>query len=531
MTPSWTKVSTLGRGRTTTVWQGEADAGGRPVAIKEILPTLAPRGPFVDLYLDEARKMAAVSHPRVLAIHAIDGSTDPPRLIVELADGTARDLLGVGPLRPERAATLLGHALEGLAALHGRGLLHRAIRPENLYRCGDGFKIGDFGIGATTETPELLLSPRYAAPERLARAAARDGDEAPPLPDRRADLYSLGIVLYELLLGTPRFEAIVRDRTHPVPGDTEQSRRAGKDPDLWLRFHRDRHDLPPPRSLAPAVPEPLSSVVGRLARKDPSARYPDADTALRDLFPAPERTLGSRGTPVPPPLPQAPSPAPSNRRPVPPRRWLWAGVLATVLLAGTAGVLYLGPELPGLRFPWTGSRSFDTARSMVDELTDLAGPEHGPRLSTSGHSTSFRYGEPIRFRADPGRAGGLVLFAISSDGSVHRFYPGPGEDRFEVRSQRERLLLPLTEDLEDGYRLVATAPAGWATIFVLTYEDLTAPFPEGRSDPEGWFVTYPFTGPDSPAAGFVRWAAEQRRQRPEETGLAVLELDIRPGGP
>jgi hypothetical protein len=84
--------------------------------------------------------------------------------------------------------------------------------------------------------------------------------------------------------------------------------------------------------------------------------------------------------------------------------------------------------------------------------------------------------------------------------------------------------------VEAGFRLVATAPTGRETVFALTLEDARAKPPEGDPTPDGWLVAYPFSGPSSPAAEFVRWVAQQRRQSPDATGLAFLELDVRPDG-
>jgi hypothetical protein len=116
--------------------------------------------------------------------------------------------------------------------------------------------------------------------------------------------------------------------------------------------------------------------------------------------------------------------------------------------------------------------------------------------------------DPIRLLVETPRAGALVLFSISPDGAVHRLYPGPGDDRFPVEPG-ERLQVPLAEHVEAGFRLVATAPTGRETVFALTLEDARAKPPEGDPTPDGWLVAYPFSGPSSPAAEFVRWVAQQ----------------------
>ncbi len=361
------------------------------------------------------------------------------------------------------------------------------------------------------------------APERLTAWISGAGSVA---PDHRSDLYSLGLVLYEVLLGTPRFEAMMRNRVAKLP-DTSPRPGSPDERDLWLRFHRDPHDPPAPRDLLSAVPEGLSRVVARLARKDPNDRYPTAVAALRDLFPNKGAT-GARPTAPAPPFPALPQPE-GVAKPTPSWRGVWprAATLAVVLTIASVGLAVLCNERGRWIHPGPSAPSFDTVESMVDALTDQIGPEDGPRLAPHGHGTTLRIGEPMRFRATPRRPGALILFILSQDGSVHRLYPRLGAPSFLVTGGDD-LLLPLDDHQAIGFRLKAGGPAGPDRVFLLVFDEPGAKPPEGRPDLYRQIALYPFAGPESPAAQFVEWVVNRRRQAPDASGLAILDLDITP---
>lgn len=587
MDNTWEMVRVLGSGRATTVWEGRDRHLDRPVAIKQLHEDLASRPGFVDSFLAEARRMANVSDGHVLTVHAVDESSDPPRLIVERADGTARDLVEQGPLQAEQAERLLLHSLQGLAAIHRHDLVHRSIKPENLFHCGAVFKVGDFGIGASAHSPTLLFStPRYTAPEQLdGRGSGR--------PDARSDLYSLGLTLYELLLGRRRFEEAVATTVDAAVSAGAAAPGTGE-VDLWIRFHREAPDLPAPRELDPSVPERFSAVVARLAHKDPSARFQSAEEALRALR-APRTT--DRRLPMPSDGGDAPTmalqaveaEALARKR----RRTLAIVALCVLLLSAAAAFVLVrarrfalveitsapsgatirfGDEVVGttpvdrlkvkvgtrLTLTLDGYKTatvtvtdhrqkalhaalepvedepsgpaLDTPRQMVEALLALRSPRHGPLLALAGgRSTTLSFHDPLTFTVEPDRDGNLVLFTVSPGGNLHLLYPGPRADSFPVDAG-ERLTLPLPEDRRAGFNLSASSPAGRETVFALTLDpEIGASPPSGTAErPEDWLVTYPFSGPDSPAAELARWVAKVRTEHPEQTGLATLELDIEP---
>ncbi|WP_326607576.1 serine/threonine protein kinase [Streptomyces sp. NBC_01799] len=200
-------VSRLGRGGMGEVWRGVDEVLGRPVAVKLLLNQRADEAAIARFDL-EARTAAQLSHPHVVAVY--DTGTDLERhyLVTEFLDGRslAEELDARGPLLPARVAAIGGQVADALAAAHGQGVVHRDVKPGNLLLAPDGtVKVGDFGIAHFTDEStagltlkgQIIGTSAYLAPERAVGQPA-----GPP-----ADMYALGCVLYELLLGHPPFRA------------------------------------------------------------------------------------------------------------------------------------------------------------------------------------------------------------------------------------------------------------------------------------------------------------------------------------
>ncbi len=277
----------IARGGMATVFQALDEVLERDVAMKLLHRHLAADPTFLDRFLREARAAAALSHPNVVSVY--DWGQDDGRqayLVMEFVNGPSlRDVLRRrGRLMPADTATVLAPAAAGIAAAHARGLVHRDVKPENILVSSDGaVKVTDFGLAraaaATTQTfaPGAIVgSPHYLAPE-----AVRD-----ERLDARTDVYALGVVLYECLVGRPPFEA-------ETPVATA------------LRHITDA--VPPPSALAD-VPVELDEIVARATAPDPGDRYPDAaafEAALHAAAPRDDNAAGTRdagsGTVVIPP--------------------------------------------------------------------------------------------------------------------------------------------------------------------------------------------------------------------------------------
>jgi len=197
-------VRRIGRGAMGTVWEADGPTGR--VAVKVLRPDLADDPEVVDRFLREREVLTRLPRsPHIVAVRDLVAEGDRLAIVMELVDGEQlRTLLTRdGTLAPRRALAIVAQLLDGLAVAHARGVVHRDIKPENVIvddTDGDRVAIVDFGVAWITEhaalrTTGIVGTPTYMAPEVAAGAS----------PDGRADVYSAGIVLFELLFGSPPF--------------------------------------------------------------------------------------------------------------------------------------------------------------------------------------------------------------------------------------------------------------------------------------------------------------------------------------
>jgi hypothetical protein len=250
-------IRVLGRGGMGVVLHAYDPSLDRDVAIKVIDPQLANNEVARQRFCREARAAAAVTHDNLVAVHQVneDEPSGLPYLVMQLVNGESLEqrLKRAGKLSVPEVARLGMQAAAGLAAAHAGGLIHRDIKPANILLESpvDRVKLTDFGLARAAEDVKLTRtgfvagSPLYMAPEQ-----AR-GEEVDP----RADLFSLGTVLYEATTGTAPFEA--------------------KTPLAVLRRVSDETQMPLMR-LNPEVPKWLSDAVDRLLSKEPEGRYQSA---------------------------------------------------------------------------------------------------------------------------------------------------------------------------------------------------------------------------------------------------------------
>ncbi|MBO0915176.1 serine/threonine-protein kinase [Streptomyces laculatispora] len=200
-------ISAIGRGGMGEVWRATDEVLGRAVAVKLLLGEHADESATARFRL-EAQTAARLSHPHLVAVFDFGSWEDRLFLVMELVEGRslADLLLAQERLDPEQVARIAGQAAAGLAAAHRQGIVHRDIKPGNLMLDAEGaVKIGDFGIAqfvddpsaALTTTGHIVGTSLYLAPER---ALGRTADAA-------SDMYSLGCVIYQLLLGQPPFRS------------------------------------------------------------------------------------------------------------------------------------------------------------------------------------------------------------------------------------------------------------------------------------------------------------------------------------
>ncbi len=253
--------SKIASGGTSTVYRGLDTRLDRPVAIKVMDSRYAGDDEFLTRFQREARTVARLKNPGLVAVYDQGLDARHPFLVMELIEGgTLRELLAErGPMPPHAVVAVLRPVLGGLAAAHRAGLVHRDVKPENVLISDDGdVKIADFGLvravaaAQITSTSVILGTAAYLSPEQV-----RDGTATP-----RSDVYSAGILCYELLTG----------RT-PFTGDSA----------LSIAYQRLDTDVPPPSVAIDGVPPQFDEFVARATARDPAGRYADAVETDADL--------------------------------------------------------------------------------------------------------------------------------------------------------------------------------------------------------------------------------------------------------
>jgi serine/threonine-protein kinase len=244
------------------VFRGIDTTLDRTVAIKILAPQFARDPSFVDRFRREAQAAARLNHPNIVNVYdtGVDGDTN--YIVMEYVEGRtlAEYLATGGRLSPTKAAEIAEKVAEALAAAHAQGVIHRDIKPANIMVTRDGrVKVMDFGIARLVAGPDtveqtaaVLGTAAYLSPEQA------QGESV----DARSDLYSLGVVLYEILAGRP-----------PFTGDSAMA----------VAYKHVQETPVPPSTVNPDVPPQLDAVVMRALAKNPANRYQTAGEFRDDL--------------------------------------------------------------------------------------------------------------------------------------------------------------------------------------------------------------------------------------------------------
>jgi tRNA A-37 threonylcarbamoyl transferase component Bud32 len=370
----YTLLEVLGDGGMARVYLAHDNVLDRDVALKVLRGHYADDEAFVERFRREAKNAASLNHPSIVQVYD-QGRTEDGTYYIAMEyvpGGTLKErILREGPLDPREAAEIASRVAQALRSAHGRGIVHRDIKPQNvLLTASGGAKVADFGIARAassktmTETNLVLGTAAYMSPEQVR------GERVGPA----SDLYSLGVVLYEMLTG-------------------EQPHRAD-DPIATAMKHLGdppRH----PREVNPAVPEDMDVLVVRLLSKEPEDRYASAAALAEDLrrvrdgLPPLAAGPGDRTTaPLHKRTRTAPTVAAPGRAPgVPGRRrgllpLIGALLVGVALLGGIAWALMWDPS--------NQAASGAGGRVEVPKVVGLTGQEAQRQLEDAGLKLGFQ---------------------------------------------------------------------------------------------------------------------------------------------
>ena len=253
----------LARGGMADVFLAHDELLDRPIAVKVLFPEFASDPAFVERFRREAQAAANLNHPNIVGIYDWGQEDGTYFIVMEYIEGRslAEILRSEGPIDPDRAVEITADVAAALSFAHRGGLVHRDVKPGNVLVTSSGqVKVADFGIATAanagdanlTKTGLVMGTATYFAPEQA---------QGKPV-DPRSDLYSLGVVLYEMLAGEP-----------PFKGDNP----------VAIAYQHVQQPPPGLRARGVPVPEALEAITLKLLAKNPAHRYPGADDLRADL--------------------------------------------------------------------------------------------------------------------------------------------------------------------------------------------------------------------------------------------------------
>ncbi len=357
-------IEEIGSGGMATVYKAYQPGLDRFVAIKVLPPQHAMAEGYEQRFFREARAVAQLNHPNILPIYDVGIEDDISYFVMKYVPGrTLGDLMGQ-PMSLERVSRFIEQIAGALDHAHGRGILHRDIKPANMLLDEDDWLLlADFGLAKIVEGSEHLTStgmsmgtPSYASPEQV------EGMEV----DRRTDIYSLGIVLFQMATGQL-----------PYHGNTPMS----------VMFKHVHEELPNPRLLNPNLPETVEQIIRKATAKNVADRYERAGEMAADLrrclqgevftVAAPDGQK-SPETVVLPDDSTTPNPAPATSDPYatmmmrdkapkrPNRNLLIIGAVAALVIIGVIGLV---------AWQFSGQSNDALARGYEDEFKNAPNPE------------------------------------------------------------------------------------------------------------------------------------------------------------
>ncbi|HXX91549.1 MAG TPA: Stk1 family PASTA domain-containing Ser/Thr kinase [Acidimicrobiales bacterium] len=387
----------VARGGMAEVYRAHDRMLDRPVALKVLFPELSVDRSFVERFRREAQAAANLSHQNIVPVFdwGEDGGTY--FIVMEFVDGRALSsiLRTAGPLHPDRAVEIAADVAAALSYAHRHGVVHRDVKPGNVLITDEGtVKVTDFGIARAVNTEESLTqtgavmgTATYFSPEQAEGISV----------DSRSDIYSLGVVLFEMVTGRPPF--------------------VGESPVAVASKHV-RENPPSPREINPGVPPDLEAIILKCMAKAPEYRYATGDDLRVDLMrfregravsagPLPAAAMGTTQTIAAygstQALPQV-TPAGPELEEAPSRTGLYVGILVVLLVALAVVVFFLGKSL--------GWWATTTATSNQVTIPNLVG-----QTVTQAEQTLTNDGLKSKVQADPASSAPNTQVIRTSPGS------------------------------------------------------------------------------------------------------------------
>lgn len=378
----------IGQGGMGVVYRAVHVSRGYAVALKVLFPQYGQDPTFLRRFEREARILMALRHPNIVHVYEAGQAGGVAFIAMDYVDGRPlSDHVGQGrPMELPAAVRTIKQVADALDYAHGQGLVHRDVKPGNVLITRDGRAVlTDFGLvtaaafSRLTQSGATLGTPLYMSPEQIRGQ----------IVDHRADLYSLGVMAYEMLSGWAPF---VRENAQAI-------------------LYAHVHEAPPPlRTFNPRLPAPVETVVLRALAKEPAARYPSAGDFARALA----ASAGVAVTPTPRP----------RRVPLPSSAWQTAvgvGIAAIFALIVLVAVFHSGSVPPSTPSPLTGRIAFESTRDGNREIYTMDAGGRNMRRLTDDKATDWapRWSpdcQKIVFVSD--RDGDSDIYVVAAGGGV-----------------------------------------------------------------------------------------------------------------